>query len=202
MGLRYREFNPRPTYFRQLRDPGRDPIIFVMTHDPTCTVHVLFFKAKPRTAEFRAAEEEPTVGAAGVGTVGGSRRGDPQADAPLSCRPTQNKGGSSAHTQHARQPLPVNGSSVNGYGSGSASGFASGSSAPAQSSRQPTTVTQSSQPPYRPLHDPTAEPIDPTAEMFIKVGSNAYKVDLSKDPQKQRGSLSRAGGECGQSTNT
>ena len=146
-------------------------------------------------------EEEPTAGAAGVGAGGGSRRGDPQADAPLSRQPTQNRGGSSAHTQHAQQPLAVNGSSVNGYGSGSASGSASGSSAPAQSSRRPTTVTQSSQPPYRLPHDPTAEPIDPTAETFIKVGSNAYKVDLSKDPQKQGGSSSRAGGPSSSSQN-
>ena len=98
--------------------------------------------------------------------------------------------------QHAQQPLPVNGSSVNGYGSGSASG----SSAPVQSSRRPMTVTQSSQLLYTLLHDLTAEPIDPMAETFIKVRSNAYKVDLLKDPQKQGGSSSHTGGPLSSST--
>ena len=43
----------------------------------------------------------------------------------------------------------------------------------------------------RVLQDPHAETIDPTAETYIKVGNNAYKVDLSKDPQKEPGSSVR-----------
>ncbi|KAG6847490.1 hypothetical protein H0H93_007811 [Arthromyces matolae] len=34
-----------------------------------------------------------------------------------------------------------------------------------------------------PPQDPYAEPIDPTAETFIKIGENAYKADPNRDPQ-------------------
>ncbi|KAJ7826896.1 hypothetical protein B0H14DRAFT_2517269 [Mycena olivaceomarginata] len=50
--------------------------------------------------------------------------------------------------------------------------------------RQPTTATRTSRSPsYRvPPRDPLAEPIDPNADTFIKVGPNAYRVDLARDP--------------------
>ncbi|KZT69660.1 hypothetical protein DAEQUDRAFT_765251 [Daedalea quercina L-15889] len=35
--------------------------------------------------------------------------------------------------------------------------------------------------------DPTADPIDPTAETMLKIGERAYPVDPSRDPQAQRG---------------
>ncbi|KAF9812603.1 hypothetical protein IEO21_06125 [Rhodonia placenta] len=35
--------------------------------------------------------------------------------------------------------------------------------------------------------DPTADPIDPTAKTMIKIGENAYEVDLSRDPQARQG---------------
>ncbi|KAG6829654.1 hypothetical protein H0H87_010567 [Tephrocybe sp. NHM501043] len=39
---------------------------------------------------------------------------------------------------------------------------------------------------YRvPPQDPYAEPMDPNAETYIKIGDNAYKADPNKDPQMQ-----------------
>ncbi|KAL0955639.1 hypothetical protein HGRIS_001872 [Hohenbuehelia grisea] len=97
-------------------------------------------------------------------------------------------------------------------------------SQPAQASRQsvrPTSVSPQplSQPPSaRPTsvspqpvgqpqqssripHDPHAEPIAHNAETYIKVGQNAYKVDLSKDPQQRPGSsVGKAAGTPASST--
>jgi len=59
---------------------------------------------------------------------------------------------------------------------------------------------QSSHRPTSSAYDPHTEPVDPTAETYIKVGNNAYRVDPSKDPQMNpgtsgsgSGSASRAG---------
>jgi len=66
----------------------------------------------------------------------------------------------------------------------------------ATSSSQP----QSSHRPTSSTYDSHTEPVDPTAETYIKVGNNAYRVDPSKDPQMNpgasgsgSGSASRAG---------
>ncbi|KAI3606033.1 sh3 domain-containing protein [Moniliophthora roreri] len=61
--------------------------------------------------------------------------------------------------------------------------------------RKPTTRVS---PPTVPA-DPLAEPIDPNAETYIKVGSNAYKVDLSRDPAAASSSSSRPGTRPGTS---
>ncbi|GLB37905.1 putative fes/CIP4 homology domain containing protein [Lyophyllum shimeji] len=46
---------------------------------------------------------------------------------------------------------------------------------------------------YRvPPQDPLAEPIDPTAETYIKIGNNAYRADPTNDPQRQSGMYNRA----------
>lgn len=123
---------------------------------------------------------EPEVNTAGIG-AGGPKR-DSQFDLPLARQPTQSRRANTV-TVSGQQPPQVNGSVVHPY------------SAPATSTTPPSAqnlgrqVTQSRK---APPHDSLADPIDPTAETYIKVGSNAYKVDLSKDPQMQSGSSSRS----------
>ena len=84
---------PNPPTFVNYRTPDAIPSSSLR---PT-TRPAQFIRSSSRPSPVRQnpvqQEEEPTVGAAGVGAGGGSRRGDPQADAPLSCQPTQNRGG-------------------------------------------------------------------------------------------------------------
>ncbi|KAJ7595938.1 hypothetical protein C8J56DRAFT_1043041 [Mycena floridula] len=54
---------------------------------------------------------------------------------------------------------------------------------PSQYSASPSTARQD--PASRQSQDPLAEPIPPNADTFIKVGSNAYRVDVGRDPQSQ-----------------
>lgn len=129
-------------------------------------------------------DEEPTTNSAGIGAGGGgSRKIEPQQSDPSLSRQqsTRSRSGSQA------APPQTNGASVNGYGAGVGQGGQGIARRPTQSSTH-----QSSRIPQ----DPNAEPIDPTAQTYIKVGSNAYPVDLSKDPQQQQqqGSSSRMGG--------
>ncbi|KAF8171874.1 SH3 domain-containing protein [Pholiota molesta] len=127
-------------------------------------------------------EEEPIVNTAGVGAGGGQKRADTYSDASdaLSRQPTR---GTSAPNAQAQQAPYANG---NGR-----------SSHPAV----PASPQQQQQQLQRVLQDPYAEPIDPAAETYIKVGNNAYKVDLSKDPQQQTPSsewaAAAAGGQQG-----
>jgi len=66
-------------------------------------------------------------------------------------------------------------SQINGFSQANGSSINSAPSSSQSSSRRPT-------------YD--GEPIDPMAQTFIKVGSNAHRVDLSNDPQQ----FSRSGG--------
>ncbi|KAF9486072.1 hypothetical protein BDN70DRAFT_371852 [Pholiota conissans] len=136
-------------------------------------------------------EEEPVVNTAGVGAGGGQKRADPQvadvSDA-VSRQPTR----SSTAPMAQNQQVPY----MNG--NGRPSQFPPTSSAPTASASQPNNHRQSLASPQqqqqqlqRVLQDPYAEPIDPAAETYIKVGNNAYKVDLSKDPQQASSSTSR-----------
>ncbi|KIJ95110.1 hypothetical protein K443DRAFT_683294 [Laccaria amethystina LaAM-08-1] len=123
--------------------------------------------------------EEPVVNTAGIG-AGGGRRSELYTEPPpdLIRRPTQSRA-------QAQQAVYVNGVSNNlpAYGVGPPAPGPTGQ--PPQ--RRPTNTSQApSQTSQRILHDPHAETIDPTAETYIKVGNNAYKVDLSKDPQQGR----------------
>ncbi|KAF9012617.1 hypothetical protein BDQ17DRAFT_1321593 [Cyathus striatus] len=117
-------------------------------------------------------DDEPTVNTAGVGAGGGRGRSntDTEGSSPLT-----------------RQPTQAGSSQVNGHSSmyNSPAAGPSSSSPPTSSNlqRQFTTATQI-QSSRVPPQDPNAEVIDPTAETYIKVGNNAYKVDLSKDPQQ------------------
>ena len=131
-------------------------------------------------------DDEPVTNAAGVGAGGGLRRSDThnqREGADLSRQPTRNS-----------QPPPQQAPYTNGT-SLQRSASSVSPSAPTNNSQQVlqrrlTASAQSAQL-QRVLQDPHAETIDPTAETFIKVGNNAYKVDLSKDPQRQPGSSVR-----------
>ena len=126
------------------------------------------------------AQEEPAVNTAGIG-AGGSRH---SMASDLTTPPGQDsrpRNGASA----------VNGQSyMNGASSSPrpnpspepSSNRNSVHRKPTMSAQAPATGSASSQ---RVPHDPMAEPIDPNAETYIKVGANAYKVDLSRDPQQQ-----------------
>jgi len=124
--------------------------------------------------------EEPVVNAAGIG-AGGGRRSELYTEPPpdLTRRPTQSRA-------QAQQAVYVNGHSNNqpAYGVGPPAPGPNGQPPqrkPTHTSQAPSQVLQIPRIP----HDPHAETIDPTAETYIKVGNNAYKVDLSKDPQQQ-----------------
>jgi len=124
-----------------------------------------FVRSSQRSSPLRIAqtippeEEEPEpVNTAGVGAGGGNRNSvpDPSPNRPIS------------------QPSNMNG--VNGHRSTPSNA----------SSNQHALVRKSTNMSYRhPAPDPMAETIDPTAETFIKVGSNAYRVDLNNDPQRR-----------------
>ncbi|EDQ99507.1 uncharacterized protein LACBIDRAFT_316391 [Laccaria bicolor S238N-H82] len=120
--------------------------------------------------------DEPVVNTAGIGAGGGGRRSELYTEPPdLTRRPTQSRA-------QAQQAVYVNGTHNNQPAYGAPAPGPTGQ--PPQ--RKPTYASQApSQTSQRILQDPHAETIDPTAETYIKVGNNAYKVDLSKDPQQQ-----------------
>ncbi|KAF9463554.1 hypothetical protein BDZ94DRAFT_1321699 [Collybia nuda] len=125
------------------------------------------------------APDEPEINTAGVG-AGGGARWDSQSDVALARQPTQGSQGRRASGAPPQQPVQQPQPQING------SMTPSGTSPGPSLTRQPTSATQASRQSYRvPPQDPLAETIDPTAETYIKVGNNAYKVDPSKDPQTQ-----------------
>ena len=139
-------------------------------------------------------DEEPLINTAGVGAGGGLRRTDSHIheNVDLSRQPTRGGGGGSSsqhqsqQSQQQQQVPYTNGTSHHSSGS-------SVSNTPQQVLQRRLTASAQSAQLQRVLQDPHAETIDPTAETYIKVGNNAYKVDLSKDPQKQPGSSFRNG---------
>ncbi|KAJ7647451.1 SH3 domain-containing protein [Roridomyces roridus] len=159
-----------------------DPLTFVNFKDPNAipssesrpTFHPANFprsSQRPpplRKPSAQTENEEPATNAAGVGAGGTRRTDEPTPSVAVQQPPAQN---------HRAEQQPY----VNGNG------------APSDLSRRPTSATTKSvSPSYRvPPPDPLAEPIDPTADTFIKVGSNAYKVDLTKDPTQQTLASSR-----------
>ncbi|KDR82434.1 hypothetical protein GALMADRAFT_220437 [Galerina marginata CBS 339.88] len=130
-------------------------------------------------------EEAPTFNTAGIGAGGGAgaavaKRTDsyPQESNGLTRQPTRSTAATSVYT---------NGTSNGSNHTMATSVPASASSAsPAvrRKSAMGTPLAQQQQL-QKVLQDPYAEPIDPNAETYIKVGNNAYKVDLSNDPQQQ-----------------
>jgi hypothetical protein len=112
-------------------------------------------------------QEEPFVNTAGIGAIGKKGTADSTGDPlPPSRAQSPSHGSNRGHAQ-ANGNTPVNG----------------------QESLSRPTATSQHQPTYqgssRPQNDPSAEPIDPTAETMLKVGNNVYKVDPTNDPQQQ-----------------
>ncbi|PPQ78981.1 hypothetical protein CVT25_002265 [Psilocybe cyanescens] len=132
-------------------------------------------------------DDEPSVNTAGIGAGGGAgaRRADSYiSDSEVSRQPTRN--GASSSSQPQQQNPYVNGNSTHHATSSISS--TSGASSSQQAVRRQSNIS----PPFtqqqqlqRVLQDPHAETIDPTAETYIKVGNQAYKVDLNNDPQQQ-----------------
>ncbi len=135
-------------------------------------------------------EPEPVVNTAGVGAGGGQgqKRMDSYASDVsdnLSRQPTRN---STVPVGSTQQTVPY----TNGHTKAVYHNSISPSAVSSSSSAQPTARRQSigsslqqQQQLQNVLRDPYAEPIDPSAETYIKVGNNAYKVDPFKDPQQQ-----------------
>ncbi|KAF9529776.1 hypothetical protein CPB83DRAFT_789607 [Crepidotus variabilis] len=170
-----------------------------------------FIRASTRESPIRHSvllgEEEPAVNAAGIGAGGGGPQPrDPRANsygpevADLNRRGTQRDS-----TNSRNQPAPyTNGVSghhgpPNQYHPGPTAVSPTSASSHSHSSglqRQSTSAqTPQQQQLQRVLQDPYAGPIDPTAETYIKVGGNAYKVDPTKDPQPSAPN-SRVGGSA------
>ncbi|EIN06419.1 hypothetical protein PUNSTDRAFT_105403 [Punctularia strigosozonata HHB-11173 SS5] len=82
------------------------------------------------------------------------------------------------------------------YANGTGAGAGASPAPYSDLSRKPTMSSQAHQSgsPYRSSPaDPDAEPIGHNSETMIKIGSNAYKVDLNKDPQAQGPNMGRPG---------
>ncbi|PCH36593.1 hypothetical protein WOLCODRAFT_140515 [Wolfiporia cocos MD-104 SS10] len=117
-------------------------------------------------------EEEPPENMTGVGR-GGGRPAEPAPEAQVA----RNRSRS-----HSRAQPPAEPPLVNPF------------PAPAQTQTQPSRP-QTQAPPAGGMRqpDPQADPIDPTATTMIKIGDNAYKVDLANDPQARTGQAHPAG---------
>lgn len=134
-------------------------------------------------------EEEPVVNTAGVGAGGGQKRADtyPDASDALSRQPTRS---TSALNAQAQQAPYTNGNGRSSHPVLNTSTPPAAASQPINRRQSLASPQQQQQQLQRVLQDPYAEPIDPAAETYIKVGNNAYKVDLSRDPQQQTPSSS------------
>ncbi|RXW25003.1 hypothetical protein EST38_g857 [Candolleomyces aberdarensis] len=127
-------------------------------------------------------EDAPPVNTAGVGAGGGMRQSVALDPAALQRQDTRRNSVSPVNghdhpyangTSQPHQPVP--------------SPEPPAATSPFSVQRKPTvsTRTSTSASTSRFPHDPLAEPIDPNAETYIKVGNSAYKVDLTRDPQQQ-----------------
>ncbi|KIL68723.1 hypothetical protein M378DRAFT_824522 [Amanita muscaria Koide BX008] len=114
------------------------------------------------------ADDEPVVNTAGIGAGGGLRKADTQSQPPLTRQGTMMNGATPQVNGTSTSPSPEV------------------TPSPTQSRRRSVyqTPEPSSSRSVVAKPDPHAEPIDPNAETYIKVGNAAYKVDLSKDPQQ------------------
>ncbi|PPQ82339.1 hypothetical protein CVT24_002318 [Panaeolus cyanescens] len=140
-------------------------------------------------------DDEPIVNAAGVGAGGGAKPTDPYAnEGPADLNRRSTRGGSA--------PIPYMNGHTPSHASSQSSGQAGPSRSPPAQVQQPIQPLQNGRTPANKrastvgtpaqqlrqvLHDPHAEPIDPNAETYIKVGTNAYKVDPNRDPQGSSG---------------
>ncbi|KAK7039169.1 formin-binding protein [Paramarasmius palmivorus] len=140
----------------------------------------------PSDGEESGIEEggEP-VNTAGRGA--GNRNSGSQEVAALTRQPSPHSPASSVSASSARPPTsPQPPSSSTAYSNASPhSPQPPSSSSVPQSYQQQQLITRKPTTRVPPPALPGEEPIDPTAETYIKVGANAYKVDLSRDPQQQ-----------------
>ncbi|KAJ7252399.1 hypothetical protein B0H12DRAFT_1118099 [Mycena haematopus] len=183
MRLALEQMEPEKDMENFVRDYGTgnqipDPPAFVNFSDPnavpTSSSHPTFRASDfPRSSQRPPPvrqnsvqpEEEPVTNTAGIGLP--VRRDDSgAAAASVSRQNTQNHRAAPQHQPPQQQPLQQQ--HTNGF-----SPTTNGSTAQ-DISRQPT---RKSVP-----RDPLAEPMDPNADTFIKVGQHAYQVDLTKDP--------------------
>lgn len=137
-------------------------------------------------------EHVAVMNTAGVGAGGGQKRADSYASDisdSLARQPTRI---TVAPTVSSQQVVPhTNGNAKTALRNGpSPTASSSTPSQPAARRQSLGSSLQQQQQLQKVLQDPYAEPINPSAETFIKVGNNAYKVDLSKDPQPQVSSSS------------
>jgi len=161
---------------------------------PTCRA-AQFVRSTSREIPLRQnsmpPEEEPVVNAAGIGAGGGaiaSRRNETYTSegvVDVSRQPTR-----SMTTSSQAPTIPYTNGTSNHHHGGPGTSPSNAASSPNQPIRRHSTLSsplphEQHQQLQRVLQDPYAEPIDPNAETFIKVGNHAYKVDLSNDPQQQ-----------------
>jgi len=132
-------------------------------------------------------EPEPvSAGQAGIGAVGIKTASAPTNSRPNSAAanraaPAATNGTSSSGPSPATfQPVASSGSSVKTSNQSIKGGA---SSAAVQGSSAPKPAT--SQTPFRSqAQDPLAEPIDPRADTMLKIGPNAYPVNIGQDQQR------------------
>ena len=142
-----------------------DPPVFVDYSNPNTipssgqqitTRPATFVRATQRTRQAPPSPPPPQEEEPPINMTGVGRAGGKHNDLPDGAPHRQDSRDSTA----SREPLYVNGHSV--------------SPGPTQPSRG-----QQARP-----HDPSADPIDPTAETRLKIGDRDYAVDPSRDPQR------------------
>lgn len=131
----------------------------------------------PSREPIEPADEEPPVNTAGVG-AGGSRHSLALDPASVQSHDSRSRNGVSSVNGQVQPYMNGGSSSSRPNPSPEPNGNRAVHRKPTMSAKPPT-------PSSRIPQDPMAEPIDPNAETYIKVGANAYKVDLSRDPQQQ-----------------
>lgn len=148
-----------------------------------------FVRSSNRESPLRqttALDDEPIVNTAGVGAGGSRRDSHVPEGADISRRNTQ----ASSQTNHTAYTNGISGYHGNQNQSPQPPMVSpispSAAPSPVQPSRRQSTIPAQTpqQQLQRVLQDPYADPVDPTTDMYIRVGENAYKVDPSKDPQQ------------------
>ena len=140
------------------------------------------YNAPPAGQQPQIENDPPSVNTAGIGAIG-SRRPEPQPEETLMRQPS------------SRLPPPTNGTSQD----------RSNSASPSKSqnsfaiARKPTMSADLSSQGQGRVAPPAPDPVHPTADTYIKIGSNAYPVDPNNDPQTNP-SYARHGPGPGSST--
>ncbi|EAU91195.2 SH3 domain-containing protein [Coprinopsis cinerea okayama7 len=171
---------PDPPAFVNYNSPDAVPASSQrVTTRPANFIRVSTRELPPRAPSAEPPDDSQPINTAGIGAGGGNRRSEVPADANLLRQDTR-------RNSMAASPQPyVNGSTVQPPNTAPVLP-PSTSPMPASNQQRQSTLGSAYGTPLS-NRDPHAEPIDPTAETYIKVGNHAYKVDPSKDPQQQTG---------------